>query len=124
VRFLAANGFYVLIDNHLSFDNTAVTNTAQVWPISLFLAIAIWFDCFLEHSCLAVHGTPHKAICPYLFLYDFICLAPCIATLIGDEWVFVRGKVVESFIPAAGVTLTIDWPLIRPMSLMCLPTGL
>ncbi|BDA41280.1 probable major extracellular endoglucanase at C-terminar half [Coccomyxa sp. Obi] len=29
VRFFAANGFYVLIDNHLSFDNTAVSNTAQ-----------------------------------------------------------------------------------------------
>jgi hypothetical protein len=29
VRFLAANGLYVLIDNHLSFDNTAATNTAQ-----------------------------------------------------------------------------------------------
>ena len=29
VRFLAANGLYVLVDNHLSFDNTAVANTAQ-----------------------------------------------------------------------------------------------
>ncbi|CAL8461996.1 g1527 [Coccomyxa elongata] len=29
VRFFTANGFYVLIDNHLSFDNTAVSNTAQ-----------------------------------------------------------------------------------------------
>lgn len=29
LRFLTANGFYVLIDNHLSFDNTAVSNTAQ-----------------------------------------------------------------------------------------------
>ena len=29
VRFLTANGLYVLIDNHLSFDDTAATNTAQ-----------------------------------------------------------------------------------------------
>ena len=29
IRFLAANGFYVLIDNHLSFDSTAATNPAQ-----------------------------------------------------------------------------------------------
>lgn len=29
VRFFTANGFYVLIDNHLSFDNTAVENTPQ-----------------------------------------------------------------------------------------------
>lgn len=29
VRFFTANGFYVLIDNHLSFDNTAVSDTAQ-----------------------------------------------------------------------------------------------
>ena len=29
VRTLAANGFYVLIDDHLSFDATAATNPAQ-----------------------------------------------------------------------------------------------
>ena len=29
IRFLAANGLYVIIDNQLSFDNTAATNTAQ-----------------------------------------------------------------------------------------------
>ncbi len=29
VRALAANGFYVLIDDHLSFDATAATNPAQ-----------------------------------------------------------------------------------------------
>ncbi len=29
IRFLTANGFYVLIDNHLSFDSTAATNPAQ-----------------------------------------------------------------------------------------------
>ncbi len=32
VRYFTANGFYVLIDNHLSFDNTAVSNAAQ-WLI-------------------------------------------------------------------------------------------
>ena len=30
IRFLTANGLYVLIDNQLSFDDTAVTNT-QLW---------------------------------------------------------------------------------------------
>ena len=29
VKFLTANGFYVLIDNHLSYDDTAVTNPTQ-----------------------------------------------------------------------------------------------
>ena len=29
VKFFTANGFYVLIDNHLSYDDTAVTNPTQ-----------------------------------------------------------------------------------------------
>ena len=29
IRFLTSNGLYVLIDNHLSFDDTAATNTKQ-----------------------------------------------------------------------------------------------
>lgn len=29
IKFLTANGFYVLIDNHLSYDDTAVTNPSQ-----------------------------------------------------------------------------------------------
>lgn len=29
IRFLAANELYVLIDNHLSFDDSAATNTVQ-----------------------------------------------------------------------------------------------
>ena len=35
IKFLAANGFYVLIDNHLSYDDTAVTNPSQAWQLPL-----------------------------------------------------------------------------------------
>ncbi|EIE25045.1 hypothetical protein COCSUDRAFT_46570 [Coccomyxa subellipsoidea C-169] len=42
LRYFAANGFYILIDNHLSFDNTAVSNTAQwlIWWKQLMTDVA------------------------------------------------------------------------------------
>jgi hypothetical protein len=50
IKFLTANGFYVLIDNHLSYDDTAVTNPSQARGSSCLPLAHSYLGCILRHT--------------------------------------------------------------------------
>ena len=61
VRFLTHNGFYVVVENHLAVDNTAIANPQQ-WA-------ALWAQVLAPSSCRRVRGSAVEAF------------ASCITTL-------------------------------------------
>jgi hypothetical protein len=87
VRFLTANGFYVVIDNHLSFDNTAVTNTAQ-W-------IAWWKQLLTDIA--AVPSSNNRVIVDIMNEPDVLGLkyAACCIKL-GHSWMIAMLIITQS----------------------------